>query len=116
MNLGLLAALGAAFGSVLRYEVSQLLDSTNYPWATFTVNVLGSFLIGIFIALPVIHGNDNRRVFLITGLLGGFTTFSAVAVESLQMSAQGALLYVFASVISGTLAATIAFKVSSKFS
>lgn len=116
MNLGIVAAVGAALGSLLRFGVSQVVDSANYPWATFSVNVAGSFLIGFLIALPAFHGHDQRRVFLITGVLGGFTTFSAVAIESLQMNAQAALIYIFASVLSGTFAATVAFKLSSRLS
>ena len=113
-KLGLIAALGAVLGSILRYLVGLNLTSIDFPWATFTVNVVGSFLIGLFLGLPAITNHDERRVFLITGVLGGFTTFSAVAVETLQLSAQLALVYVFSSVIAGTLAASVAFKVASK--
>ncbi len=113
-KLGLIAAFGAVLGSTLRYLVGLNLDSADFPWATFTVNVAGSFLIGLFLGLPAITNHDERRVFLITGVLGGFTTFSAVAVETLQLSAQLALVYVFSSFIAGTLAASLAFKVASK--
>ena len=113
-KLGLIAAAGAALGSTLRYLVGLTLDSSNFPWATFTVNIVGSLLIGLFLGLPAITNHDERRVFLITGVLGGFTTFSAVAVETLQLSAQLALVYVFSSFIAGTLAASVAFKVTSK--
>lgn len=113
-KLGLIAAAGAVLGSTLRYLVGMNLADASYPWATFTVNVVGSFLIGLFLGLPAITNHDERRVFLITGVLGGFTTFSAVAVETLQLSAQLALVYVFSSFIAGTLAASVAFKVASK--
>jgi CrcB protein len=113
-KLGLIAAAGAVLGSTLRYLVGLTLTSADFPWATLTVNVVGSFLIGLFLGLPAITNHDERRVFLITGVLGGFTTFSAVAVETLQLSAQLALVYVFSSFIAGTLAASVAFKVASK--
>ena len=113
-KLGLIAALGAVLGSILRYLVGLNLTSADFPWATFTVNVVGSFLIGLFLSLPAITNHDERRVFLITGVLGGFTTFSAVAVETLQLSAQLALVYISSSFIAGTLAASVAYKVASK--
>ena len=110
-KLGLIAALGAIVGSLLRYQVGQVIDSTNFPWATFTVNIVGAFLIGLFLGLPVITKHDSRRVFLITGLLGGFTTFSSLAVEALQLSTQTAVLYVFSSIAAGLVATTISFKI-----
>ncbi len=109
-KLGLIAALGAIVGSWLRYQVGQVIDSTNFPWATFTVNIVGAFLIGLFLGLPAITKNDSRRVFLITGLLGGFTTFSSLAVEALQLSPQTAVLYVFSSFAAGLVATTVSFK------
>ncbi len=107
-KLGGLAALGAAIGSVIRYQLGLVIDSQNFPWATLTVNFVGSFLIGLFIALPIITKNDERRVFLITGVLGGFTTFSAVAVEALNLPAKIALVYLFTSFAAGLVAALIA--------
>jgi CrcB protein len=109
-KLGLIAALGAIVGSLLRYQVGQAIDGTNFPWATFTVNIVGALLIGLFLGLPVITKNDSLRVFLITGLLGGFTTFSSLAVEALQLSAQTAVLYLFSSFAAGLAATTISFK------
>jgi CrcB protein len=109
-KLGLIAALGAIVGSWLRYQVGQVIDSTNFPWATFTVNIVGAFLIGLFLGLPAITKNDSRRVFLITGLLGGFTTFSSLAVEALQLSPQTSALYVFSSFAAGLVATTVSFK------
>ena len=115
-KLGALAAIGAALGSVIRYQLGLVLDSQNFPWATFTVNVFGSFLIGLFIALPSITKNDERRVFLITGVLGGFTTFSALAVEALNLGANVALIYVFTSFAAGLVAALIANQIGRRIS
>jgi len=111
-KLGPYAAVGAAIGSLLRFQISELIDSTTFPWATFLVNVIGSFLIGVFIALPAISSNDQRRVFLVTGVLGGFTTFSAVAVEALNLPASIAITYVFSSFAAGLVAAIVAFQLS----
>lgn len=115
-RLGLIAAIGAAIGAALRFGASQIIESVNFPWATFTVNITGSFLIGLFLGIPAITKNDQRRIFLITGVLGGFTTFSAVAVEALQMSAQSAILYIFSSFAAGLLAVTLGFKVTRQHS
>ena len=114
MQLGLLAGVGAAVGSLLRFAVSENLESATYPWATFTVNILGSFLIGLLIGLPLITNNDQRRIFLITGVLGGFTTFSAVVVESLQLEPKLAITYLFSSIFAGLIATTFAFSLSSR--
>ncbi|WP_235907863.1 fluoride efflux transporter FluC [Siccirubricoccus phaeus] len=77
-----LVALGGAIGSVARYVVSVqgvLRFGTHFPWGTLAVNVIGSALIGVLgaLALP-----QEARLFLITGILGGFTTFSAFSLET----------------------------------
>lgn len=77
-----LVALGGALGSVARYVVSVqgvLRFGTNFPWGTLAVNVLGSAAIGVLGALPL---QQEARLFLITGCLGGFTTFSAFSLET----------------------------------
>jgi fluoride exporter len=81
-------ALGGALGSVARYAVGLALRpaSPTWPWGTLTVNVAGSLAIGIlfawFAARPV---SDAVRLGLITGVLGGFTTFSAFSIETLEL-------------------------------
>jgi len=80
--LGLvLVAAGGAVGSVLRYVVSvQSVQwfGLHFPWGTLAVNVVGSAAIGVLGALPL---PQEARLLLITGLLGGFTTFSAFSLE-----------------------------------
>ena len=73
--------LGGGTGSALRYCIQLLMHERivpyNFPWATFTVNIFGSFLIGLFYALSErFHLPFEVRLFLTTGLCGGFTTFS----------------------------------------
>ena len=78
----LLVALGGAVGSVLRYVVavqSVLWFGLHFPWGTLAVNVIGSAAIGVLGALPL---PQEARLLLITGLLGGFTTFSAFSLET----------------------------------
>ena len=91
IRFGVYAALGAVFGSLARLEVSYLVQrpsETSFPWATFTVNVIGALVIGLVASQPSIMNNEARRHFVVTGILGGFTTFSAIAVETLQLATQ----------------------------
>ena len=64
--------------------VGSHLDS--FPWATFAVNVIGAFLIGVCAFVPIIADYEFRRIFVITGMLGGFTTFSALALDAVTMA------------------------------
>lgn len=102
----LTVAAGGAIGSSLRYLVNvsaMRLFGPAFPWATLTVNVIGSFLMG---ALVVWFANrDLMRLapFLMTGVLGGFTTFSAFSLDTVTLWQRGeattAMLYVAASII-----------------
>jgi CrcB protein len=107
MRLLLLASAGGAIGAGARYLVhvgiARVLG-TSFPWATLTVNVLGCLLMGIVVELVVLRldGSPELRTFLAAGILGGFTTFSAFAldVEALVSRHQhaAAAIYVAASV------------------
>ena len=105
--------LGGGLGSVLRYGVQMLLHERivpyHFPWATFTVNILGSFMIGLFYALLArFHLSEEMRLFLTAGLCGGFTTFSTFSNDSLALLRQGDVtmfvIYVLSSVGLGILA------------
>jgi CrcB protein len=98
-------ALGGALGSVLRYLMVAAIGA---PWGVAAVNVLGSFLIGaLFVLIP----RDGWQLFLMTGLLGGFTTFSAFSLDALKLFEQGqpgqAALYVLASVALSLIAVAL---------
>jgi fluoride exporter len=89
----LLVALGGAIGAVSRYALSLLITNTKLPWSTFVTNIIGSFIIGAFIAwqtknYPTININNNLRLFVATGICGGFTTFSTFSVEMVQFLQQ----------------------------
>lgn len=110
----LIIALGGALGSVARFaSVSYLTPLFNYrfPLGTFAVNILGSFLIGlayvVLVEKAVLPG--EWRLFFMTGVLGGFTTFSAFSLEMLQMWQEGHVLisiaYATSSVVLGLLMA-----------
>jgi CrcB protein len=91
----LLVAAGGAMGSVLRYLVGVL--STRwfgpaFPWGTLTVNVVGSFAIG-FLAEVIarrFNASVELRFFLVTGILGGFTTFSSFSLDTAVLFERGA--------------------------
>ncbi len=107
----LLVAMGGALGSVARYGAYRLwpMGASGWPVATLTVNLLGSFAIGLIYMYVAARGisADNARLFWMTGVLGGFTTYSAFALETVLLGFSGvALAYVAATVI-GCLAAAI---------
>ena len=107
-------AIGGALGSVLRYLVSSWFVQrlgTGFPWGTFTINVTGSFAIGIVLqlALSRMGLNPYVRLFFATGILGGYTTFSTYAYEIYTLGNAApptqSVLYALGSVIAGVAAA-----------
>ena len=111
MPMLLAVALGGAAGSVARYVLGMLLlrASSGFPVSTLLINVVGSFLIGLFARLfdaPDQH--QVLRVALTVGICGGFTTFSTFSAETVTLLQQGkagrAALYVTVSLVLGVLA------------
>ena len=104
---------GGGLGAMARHGVNRAglaLLGPGFPWWTLAVNVLGSFLIGLLAGLSgAMEAGPNARLFLVTGFLGGFTTFSAFSLDALTLWQRGALLqaglYVAASVILSLFAA-----------
>lgn len=86
MKQALLVFIGGGVGSALRYLVGKFLKipASGFPWSTFSVNVLGSLIIGILMGVTLKNSalSENQTLLLITGLCGGFTTFSAFAYEN----------------------------------
>lgn len=117
-------AIGGALGSVFRFAaVSYLTPLINqrFPFGTFIVNLSGSFLIGVAYVLLVEKTTlpTEWRLFFITGILGGYTTFSAFSLEILQLWQEGhvlnAFVYASGSVILGLLMAFIGMALTQKF-
>ena len=112
----LLVGLGGATGSMLRY-LAQVITlkhySASFPLATFVVNVAGCFVAGLIFGLIAQETTDaqNLKLLLITGFCGGFTTFSAFALENVRLMNSGntttAIVYTLASVVAGLIAVWI---------
>ena len=101
-----LVALGGAIGASLRFlwgaGVLRVMGPSDFPLAIMTANVLGSFLMGVFVVAAAHRGLGHLSPFVMTGLLGGFTTFSAFSLETVTLFERGqvgaAALYVALSV------------------
>ena len=96
MIIYLWVAIGGALGSMARYGASALITGWtggDFPWATLAINVLGSFIIGAFAALTGPGGRFpaslDARVFVMVGICGGFTTFSAFSLQTLELLRHG---------------------------
>lgn len=101
-----LVALGGAIGASLRFLTGigmlRLFGQDGFPLPILTVNVFGSFLMGMFVVVAANRGLTHYAPFVMTGLLGGFTTFSAFSLETMTLIERGqvgsAMLYVALSV------------------
>jgi len=114
----LLVGLGGFIGSVARFLVSKLNLSWHFlsiPMGTLTVNVLGSFIIGILVGISVKSDliSTDLRLFLMVGFCGGFTTFSSFSSENLMLMQNGqvftVLIYTSLSILLGFLAVYLGY-------
>lgn len=103
----LLVAVGGALGSVGRYLTGILMTrllGMAFPWGTLTVNIVGSFAIGFLTELVArkLNASMEMRLFIIVGVLGGFTTFSSFSLDTMALVERGAtaaaIVYVLSSV------------------
>ncbi|KIN62231.1 Protein CrcB-like protein [Sulfitobacter noctilucicola] len=102
-----LVAFGGAIGAALRFAagmgVLRLTGVSDFPLAIIAVNILGSFLMGVFVVAAAHRGLTHLSPFVMTGILGGFTTFSAFSLETVTLMERGnygaAGLYVALSVV-----------------
>lgn len=110
-------ACGGALGATLRYGAGFLISKPQglFPWTTWSINLLGCFFAGIFFAFtqrfPILQ--NEVRLLLMVGILGGFTTFSSFGLETFQLIRQGqfplALAYTLSSVVLGVICLAIGF-------
>jgi CrcB protein len=118
-----LIGLGGALGSIGRYLVAQYVQSrfmgSTFPYGTLIVNITGCFLIGLIFGL--LSKSDilsEWKLFLVTGICGGYTTFSAFSYESITLLRNGEIshfcLYIAGSVILGLIATLIPVVVMQK--
>lgn len=119
LNIVLVAA-GGAFGSVCRYLTGILMTrlmGPAFPWGTITVNIVGSFAIGLLTELVArrFDASLEMRLLLVVGILGGFTTFSSFSLDTVALIEKGAVssavIYVFSSVVISLMATFAGFAV-----
>lgn len=94
----LIVGIGGAIGSMLRYGAGILslkMGFINFPWGTLTINILGSFCIGLVVGLLAHAQNwsEDIRLFAVVGILGGFTTFSAFSLDTVLLFERGQYFY-----------------------
>jgi CrcB protein len=114
--------VGGGTGAVMRYLLgiqAAKLWGVNFPYGTLIINILGSFLIGViasYFALYSTESNQSLRLFLIVGILGGFTTFSSFSLETLMLLQRGefwlAIGYILLSVLISLAVAHFGFELA----
>ena len=99
MGAWLAVAVGGALGSMARFWLAgaiAALPSPRFPWGTLLINVLGSFVIGLVGSLTLsparVGMHPDIRIFLMTGICGGFTTFSAFSLQTLELLQGGEIV------------------------
>lgn len=119
MQAFLIVGAGSFIGGMLRFAISrwvQIKMLSTYPFGTFTVNMIGCFIIGLVMGYSErFNISLELRLLLATGFCGGFTTFSAFSIETMAMFRDGqivpAFLYIVGSVIVGLVAVFLGYSV-----
>lgn len=116
LNL-LIIATGGALGAVLRYLTMIFIGTHNFPWATLSVNVLGSFILACLVEVFAHYApiSNEVRLLLVVGLLGSYTTFSTFTIDSISLLEKGdykaVILYAVGSVVLSLSAFVLGLKV-----
>lgn len=117
----ILVFLGGGLGSVARFGVARLLSRfvAVFPFATMSINVVGSLLIGLFFGLSFVSNKSSYMALLAIGFCGGFTTFSAFSWENYNLLKQGNIflffMYALASVVLCLLAVWVGYLIGKNF-
>jgi fluoride exporter len=113
----LLVGIGGGIGAMLRYVLSSVIKNNSFPLNTLLINIVGSLAIGIVFALATKSDSfsESLKLFLATGICGGFTTFSAFSLENMQLLKEGnyavAGFYIFTSIFFCLLAVFVGFTI-----
>ena len=114
----LCVAIGGALGACLRYFVVICYPNGEFPFSTLTVNLTGSFFLGIFMALSTNNYFDDRvRLLFVTGILGSFTTMSTYSLESIILWKNNrfmCFIYIFSTALLGPICALLGFEIINK--
>ena len=115
----LLVGIGGGVGSIVRYVTTNLAQkylASFLPYGTLIANILGSFLIGVFMAYLLEHTSQNFKLLLITGFCGGYTTFSTFSYENFNYLQNGQivmfLFYGFGSIAASLLAVFVGYSLA----
>jgi CrcB protein len=110
----LIVMAGGAIGTLARYLIglAALPISQSLPWGTIIINILGSFIIGLFGTMTLAHGrfpaSDNLRLFVIIGICGGFTTFSSFSLQTLDLLRAGAVVRAAINIVASVVLCVLA--------
>jgi fluoride exporter len=115
MGAWIAVAVGGAMGSVARFWLASamtVLTGPRFPWGTLLINVLGSFVIGLVAGLTLVPVRvamqPDIRIFLMTGVCGGFTTFSAFSLQTLDLLQNGDVVPAFGYAIGSVVLCVVA--------
>ena len=108
MNMLLAVACGGAVGAISRHLIANQVMRWAYggfPWGTLLVNIAGSFILGLLVEYLAQHWSANQEIrgFLVVGVLGGFTTFSAFSLDAVLLLERGSLSPAFAYICGSVL-------------